>query len=538
MSSSPPSANGDSQVSSSTLWSARLLGGLLVGWTFLACLFPLSDFDIWWHLRAGQLILERGVVPTLDWFTYTNSDRPWIDLHWGFQVLAAWIYGRFGADGLVAAKAAAIATAAGIAWSAAGRATPSWVRVLLWIPGLMAIYGRGYERPEVLSLIFLAAWLWVTVDLDRRMRWTPLLVLVQVLWVNCHSLFVLGLVVGGAALGDQALRGWMQRRGGLERAGLAPLTHGRSVWFGVALAVLCVAAGLLNPYGLQGLLFPEVVYRKFTVEQAFYAARIGEFQRPIEFLRAYGLASPTLAAELAVWGLTAASFLLLAIVRRRWHPGRVVLFVAFSHLAWEAARNTNLFCLASTTLMLANVSDLGRWGERPAAAPWHRGLNVLAGVLLLLGMGAVTTGIWGWWLGGSKTFGLGERPAWFAHEAARAAGREGFPRRVLAAHFGQAAVYSFHAGPEGRVFMDGRLEVCSQQTFEEWETIVAQLAVGDRRWEAQHLADYGELPVVLLDRRECLPQIEALRRTPGWVEVYSDQTASVFVDEPTARTVR
>ena len=141
-------------------------------------------------------------------------------------------------------------------------------------------------------------------------------------------------------------------------------------------------------------------------------------------------------------------------------------------------------------------------------------------------------------MGGAKTFGLGERRDWFAHEAAQAAGRTGYPRQVLAAHFGQAAVYTFHAGPAGRVFMDGRLEVCSQQTFEQWEEILALMAVGDRRWETQHVAAYGGLPVILLDRRECLPQIEALRRTPGWVEVYSDQTASVFVDEPTARTVR
>ncbi len=38
----------------------RLLLGALLGVTFLLGCFPMGDFDVWWHLRTGQLILERG----------------------------------------------------------------------------------------------------------------------------------------------------------------------------------------------------------------------------------------------------------------------------------------------------------------------------------------------------------------------------------------------------------------------------------------------------------------------------------------------
>ena len=63
-------------------------------WLFLACCFPLTDTDLWWHLKTGQLILAEGRLPQVDWYTYTDFDKPWIDLHWGFQLLVTALYGR------------------------------------------------------------------------------------------------------------------------------------------------------------------------------------------------------------------------------------------------------------------------------------------------------------------------------------------------------------------------------------------------------------------------------------------------------------
>ncbi|HVV48955.1 MAG TPA: hypothetical protein VHO06_04795 [Polyangia bacterium] len=54
----------------------RALPVSLPALAFLLGCTPLADFDVWWHLRAGQLILERGAVPRLDLFTYTDATRP------------------------------------------------------------------------------------------------------------------------------------------------------------------------------------------------------------------------------------------------------------------------------------------------------------------------------------------------------------------------------------------------------------------------------------------------------------------------------
>lgn len=53
------------------------------------------DPDFGWHLRTGELILERG-VPQVDWYSYTMPDFPWIDHEWLTDVLIFKIHSLFG----------------------------------------------------------------------------------------------------------------------------------------------------------------------------------------------------------------------------------------------------------------------------------------------------------------------------------------------------------------------------------------------------------------------------------------------------------
>src|SRR6185503_17094949 len=167
----------------------QVLLALMLLWTFLALCFPLYDTDFWWHLRTGQLIVEQGELPSVDWYTFVDFDKPWIDLHWGFQLLIAGLYYLGGPSLVVLAKAITITTAIAIAFAATGKSLPMWVRALLWFPAIVAITGRGYERPEMLSLLFLASWLWIIHRLETRPRLIWILPVIQVIWINCHALF-------------------------------------------------------------------------------------------------------------------------------------------------------------------------------------------------------------------------------------------------------------------------------------------------------------------------------------------------------------
>src|ERR1700727_2354797 len=94
---------------------------------FLLGCYQLFDTDVWWQLRSGQWILENRRVPQLDIYTFSSSDRAWINLHWGFQVVLALAYALGGTPGMIVLAAAASCAAFLISFLARERDWSLWV---------------------------------------------------------------------------------------------------------------------------------------------------------------------------------------------------------------------------------------------------------------------------------------------------------------------------------------------------------------------------------------------------------------------------
>ena len=47
-----------------------------------------SHNDIGWHLAAGDLILEKGVIPQTDPWSHTADGHPWLNVAWLWDVAA------------------------------------------------------------------------------------------------------------------------------------------------------------------------------------------------------------------------------------------------------------------------------------------------------------------------------------------------------------------------------------------------------------------------------------------------------------------
>ena len=160
----------------------------------------LFDGDVWWHLRAGQWILENRKVPILDPFTFTSADRPWIDLQWLFEVILALAYAAGGVRGMILMAAGAGTTALMVGLTARNRRWPSWVVGACWLPALAVMSARLVPRPEILSFLAMAVYLSVLLRTDDHPTLAWLLPVVQILWVNSHALFVLGTIIMSAYL--------------------------------------------------------------------------------------------------------------------------------------------------------------------------------------------------------------------------------------------------------------------------------------------------------------------------------------------------
>ena len=459
----------------------RLLLGALLAVTFLLGCFPMGDFDVWWHLRSGQLIWERGTVPRTDWFTYTNAERPWVDLYWLFQIFLAGLYRLGGASALVLLKALAGVAIVWLTVLARGPGARAWPVALAWLPAVVALSGRLCERPELASLLFLAGFLTVLARGAERPRLLWLLPAMQALWVNCHGFFVLGPLVLAAYWAD-LLYGRLRPE---VAAGARPPIKALGIATGASLL-----ACLVSPYGFRATSLPLEQFGKLG-STGVYRNAIGELKTVGDFIAQAGAWNPYLLAYLVVLGLGIASFA-YAGRRARVRPFRVLLFLAGAYLGWQATRNAALFAVLAAFVTIWNfdegatatpAKDPRRSRKAPPPKAGRHPNHVLLAAIAALGIAVLSGGLYRW-AGEGRTIGMGERRDWYAHGACAFLAGPDRPERIVAYNLGQAGVCIAHTAPAHKQFMDPRLEVSTQETFERYLAGIRKLWRGEPDWEA------------------------------------------------------
>jgi hypothetical protein len=519
---------------------------------FLLGVFPLKDTDFWWHLRTGDLIRQTGAVPHHDLFTYTAADHPWVDLHWGFQVLLSWGYAHGGVVALNLAKCAITCVALFLLVTARWREGPVWVTLLAWLPALLVLGGRMYVRPETLTLLYLAIDLAILCRWERYPALAFLLPLIQVAWVNSHGLFVFGPFLVGLALLDALCR----------PGSLAP---GRKRWWrraGIA-AVLTGLACLVNPYGLRGALYPLELAQ--TMANPLFSQTIAELMPvPLFIERSAGWHSLPLQLHVATMVLGALSFLVPlgwnacerfrsaaktdqdlaakpARKRRKaragaesgpaetaWRlsPMRLLLFMTFSLLSWRATRNSHQFAAVVGAVSAWNFADwagvvAARRGRPPALWPRAATLGAIAALFVLVASGKFYA-----MAGEGRTIGLGEESLWFPHQAVRFAGGPGTPKRFLSFHDGYAPLYEYYNGPERKVFVDPRLEVMGAELYERYLNLGKRIRKDEPGWTRD--LDAAERPAVLVDHASHADLGASILTSSDWRLVWFDPIVALY----------
>jgi hypothetical protein len=488
-----------------------ILAGLFL-LTFLLGCSRGQDTDIWWHLKAGQQILAGAGIPERDTWTFGASCSEWIDLHWGFQVAVASIHRWGGSEALTLATAATATLAVGIALLGGWQGARPAVFTLCWLPAIFLMSGRFCWRPEIVTLLFLAVFLFLIQGVARAPRSIWVLVAVQILWVNVHGLFVLGPLLLACLLVDLALRWRVHRRLLLHVAGATAMV---------------VAVCFANPYGWRGAFFPVTLFRKLSADHDFYARHIEELVSIPQFVRISGFGSVYLWFSFGLLFAAGASFFFVGPSAKQL-CFRLLAFLAFTWLGLSATRNQPLFALVAGSVLAWNLGDaLCTRSERQPL--WSRVGGLAVAAILLAGAGSwVWSGAFYRFAGEHRLLGLGDYPHWHAHNAARFAARPEMPRHVAAFHVGQAAVFEYHMRPEQRVFVDPRLEVMPRSVMEDYFALGQALAGRAADWEQR----LGRLPrplALLIDHSTHHPLEATLLADPGWRCIWFDAVAGLYV---------
>lgn len=323
-----------------TTWlPATWLPTALLGvFTFVFATAKIRNFDIWWHLRTGEWILQNGRVPQTDPFSFTAEGTPWVVHYWLSDVLFAWLNRLAGVNGLIVLSAAVMATTFVIVHRImVRRGVDPFLAALLLGIAVVAARFRFMVRPHIFMFLFSALFLLVlTSDLrahPRRLLW---LVPVMLLWVNMHGSFVLAFLFTGALFAERLLAWALARRREPVPSESFPL------WIGATLLGLIVLT-FVSPFGLD---LPLWVLRDFTSH-----AVTRSFELEEHAALAWG-------AHPLVWGLLFATVGSFVAAGRR---GRVSDALVMLALAVLAIRSVRLAALASVVFALVLGTNLAPW---------------------------------------------------------------------------------------------------------------------------------------------------------------------------------
>jgi hypothetical protein len=434
--------------------TAALLGCLVLALTIT----PITNNDLFLHLKTGERILAEGRVPMVDDYSALARGRPFTAHEWlagvVFQVVRA-AGGRHGFDALILMKSV---VALCVAAMLLGAATLRGARPTMALPCLALVLilaaARFLERPHIFGYLLTAAYLLVLSRHDRRAAaggapWASTIVvlaILQIAWTNLHGSFLLGPAIVSMHAAAALLDGWRGRPGrsgeGLRLMGLAALLG---------------AACLVNPYGVRLLQFP------FTLTESRFMGQIYEWLPPYTspFRTTY------MARLYLVWAIFGAGVVLLGMLRSRRGEGSpsgslpFVIFAAFFALSLRMNRNVTDFALATFPVVAAEASRV---------LPPRRSQRALVPSIALALLGLI---VYFSWFGYAFSPSGRRMPGFGLGRNIPVAAADYLERNRIAGN----AFNSYSSGayliqrfyPEVHVAMDSRNDVYGEALFEEYQ---------------------------------------------------------------------
>ncbi len=306
----------------------------------VACLTPVANMDVYFHLSAARWMHAHGAVPTADFLSWTHRGRPWVDFEWATQLLYAVLARCGGMTALWAFKAAAFAALL-LAFAALlrlWRLPDAWIGLAL--PPFILSFGQLLDaRPEIASYAFCLLELYA-LEARRmgklKLGLAPLAALhaaAYAAWANLHAGYPLGLALcllyaAGEAVDGRGVRDWL------------------------IVGAAALAGSFATPYGL-------------TIVGVF-----ADHWRRMDVLRAYALQwrPPALGDPYArmYWLLffsSSGALLACAATSRRLPYAHWFVVLAVSALAARSLRHTAYYALLCFPLALRALSLLEppRW---------------------------------------------------------------------------------------------------------------------------------------------------------------------------------
>lgn len=472
---------------------------LLLFWysLFLMKDVNLVTADLGRHLKNGELFLQNFQVPAVNLYSYTYPDFPFINHHWGAGVAFFLIDKFFGLAGLSSFFIALSLLTFWLFFRLAEKMSSFFLALPAALLAIPLLGERTEIRPEIFSYFFAGLFFWLLWHFQKdrlSFRWLFFLPFIELLWVNSHIYFFLGFLI----LGSFWLEDLFSNRKNLKKLTL--------------ILFLTAMAALINPFGLQGLIYPFLIFGN-------YGYRIVENQTVwfLERLQVFHANFPIFKAALVLLGTSVMA--LLIFKRKNFSLALFLPLLIFTGLALMAIRNFTLwglFLIPGLSYLLENLKEKLKITEN------NQKTILFSGAVIIFAV----------------TFSLSQKDLRFNQDLpANFFSKVNAPAEFFKREHLQGPIFNnydiggyliYHLYPQEKVFVDNRPEAYPQSFFDE---VYIPMQEKEALW--QKAAEKYQFNAIFFYRNDYTPWSQQFLisrvQDKDWAPIFVDQQTIIFL---------
>jgi tetratricopeptide (TPR) repeat protein len=454
---------------------------------------PVHNGNIFWHLRNGIDIVETGEIRTADTFSWTQHGAYWIQQEWLAESAMALAWIHLGEAGPVLLKALFIGLSVFFAFKASLKngAEPcfAFVFAAFW---LALAQPRWIDRPHIFSIFFFSLYLYV-LSFRHEKPWKLALILfpLQVLWVNVHAGFVMGVFLASVPAMEKLLSGRIKELPGW----LLP-------------PIILLAASGIHPNGFRSL-----EYLPSFLAQPLYKQSIREWWSPFD--ERYAPDKIISRTALLLSGLTIGTTALLVFFSKKINRGRILALLMLTAATVFAARNGELLA--------------------PAMMVWIPGMLVVTiprrfcfALSMFLVIVPFTYGI-------PREVGpprnLGAYVDWTVYPVELADILDAHPElleKVVLFNTNEIAGYlQYRFGERLQLFIDGRCQLFPEEFYWDYLMLTESPGAGFRSLQ-KSLFDRYDFNMMIFNSRKPFSSVHLAAALPEWAPIHIDQLTCTY----------
>ncbi|MDD5145371.1 MAG: tetratricopeptide repeat protein [Candidatus Pacebacteria bacterium] len=212
--------------------------------------------DLGRHIKNGEMVFKYANVFRTNFYSYTEPNSQFINHHWFFGVISYFLSETVGFGGMVIFGTIILLFTFLMLFFVSKKKADFWLISILSLPTILLLGERTDFRPEIFSYLFFVIFLYFLIDSEGHPNQNKIfwLIPIQLLWVNLHIFFFLGVIL---------VLGFLLEKIILNRKNLKGNPQIKKLFF---LLLFLIFVCFFNPNGIRGVLYPISIFNRQSIQ--------------------------------------------------------------------------------------------------------------------------------------------------------------------------------------------------------------------------------------------------------------------------------